>query len=495
MRQATSTSRRPCPRRVGMAAAVAAISLALAASPAAASGMSGGSGVRRAVARAAAEVDWVTYGFDAQRSGYNPDETTIGTGNAGQLAEQWSTKLNGVVVAQPVVAAGVDVSGTPTDLAYVGTEHGLFYAIDTATGSKVWKRKLGMVHVGCPDLPNGDFGIGGTAVLDRGAGLVYVAGGDGKVHAMDLATGAEAPGWPIAKVFKPKHEHVYSALNLFGGDLYVTIAGECDIAPYHGRAVQIDVASRQIVHTFYPAGRSISGGGIWGPGGASIDPGTGHAFVATGNALTDPEYYRYSDSVVELSSTLKVLGSDHPVLFGDDLDFGATPILFQRPGCPPQMAAKNKSGVLVVYTRGDLGAGPTQRLQIGTVADDNFNGIPAYSPVTDMLYIGNSSDSDDPTYEHGMVALRVRKDCSLSLSWQKVVGPNMVSVSPPTVANGVVYYGDGPGRTEFAFDAATGTQLWNSASTIGGDLYAAPTVVNGRLLVASWDEHLYAFAP
>jgi len=75
------------------------------------------------------------------------------------------------------------------------------------------------------------------------------------------------------------------------------------------------------------------------------------------------------------------------------------------------------------------------------------------------------------------------------------VGPNFSSVSPPTVANGVVYYGDGYGNTEHAFDAANGTELWNSGTSIGGGLYAPPTVVNGKLLVASWDHRLYEFGP
>jgi outer membrane protein assembly factor BamB len=74
------------------------------------------------------------------------------------------------------------------------------------------------------------------------------------------------------------------------------------------------------------------------------------------------------------------------------------------------------------------------------------------------------------------------------------VGQNFTSVSSPTVANGVVYYGDGNASQELAFDAATGTQLWSSGLTTG-QLFAAPTLANGELFVASWDHHLYAFGP
>jgi outer membrane protein assembly factor BamB len=94
-----------------------------------------------------------------------------------------------------------------------------------------------------------------------------------------------------------------------------------------------------------------------------------------------------------------------------------------------------------------------------------------------------------------MVALHAGANCQLSLAWQQTLGPNFTSDSPPTVANGVVYYGDGYGNTERAFNAQTGALLWSSGSTIGGGLYAAPTVVNGMLYVPSWDHKLYAFSP
>ena len=141
-----------------------------------------------------------------------------------------------------------------------------------------------------------------------------------------------------------------------------------------------------------------------------------------------------------------------------------------------------------------MGAGPRQRLQIASASDWRFNGLPAWDPVTNMLYVSNSTDSSSGTYLHGLVALKAASNCSLSLAWQQTVGIQSTSVSSPTVANGVVYYGDGRDSHEFAFDAATGTALWNSGSTTG-QLFAAPMVADGRLFVASWDHRLWAFGP
>jgi outer membrane protein assembly factor BamB len=453
-------------------------------------------------AERAPQVSWLTYGFDTQRTGCNPSETTIGTGNAASLHKLWSVDLGDVMIAQPVEAAGVTLAGQPRNVIYEGTEHGDFYALRASNGQQVWHTNLGSIQTNCFDMPDGVFGIGGAGAISftgPGTGVIYVAGGDGAVHALDLATGAEQAGWPVTGVFTPSRDHVYSGINLLAGKLYITVASHCDHAPYFGDTIEIDVATHAIVRRFYPAGppaNGVSGGGIWGPGGASIDPSNGHVFVATGNALTSPESYRYSENVVELSRGLSVLGANYPGLTGGDVDFGATPILYTPSGCSTlQVVAKNKSGVLVRYGEGTLNSGYQQRIQMANVSDYQFNGIPAWDPVTNMLYIGNSSDSSSGTYKHAMVALKAAADCSLSLAWQNTVGPNFSSVSPPTVANGVVYYGDGFGNVEHAFDAVTGTELWNSGTTIGGGLYAAPTVVNGKLLVASWDHQLYEFGP
>jgi outer membrane protein assembly factor BamB len=436
-------------------------------------------------------TDWYTYGFDLRRSGENTAETTIGVGNASSLHRLWSRSLGGVIVGQAMVAAGVEINGADYNVAYVGDEHGHFAAIDTSNGSILWQQNLPTVTIsGCTDVAGGVFGIGGTALIDRSANRVFIAAGDGSVHAFDLATGAERSGWPV-HVFDPTQLTSYGAITADPGfnSLYVQMASHCDFRPYRGGLAKIDVGSHALVKIFHPAGR-FDGGGIWGPGGASYDPATKHLFVATGNAFTSPESYKYSEHVVELDRNLNVIGANYPGLTGGDVDFGATPIIYQASGCPVQVAAENKSGILVVYTRGELAAGPTQRLQIASVNREGFVGIPAYSASLRMLFVANSTDSAD--YKRGMVAFKVGSDCQLTKVWSQQIGPE-TPVSPPTVANGVLYYGDGFGGIEYAFNAATGDVLWNSGSQINGSLYAAPTVVNGQLIVGAWNGVLYAF--
>ena len=455
-----------------------------------------------AAAKHASAISWTTEGFNAMRTDYNGRESTIGPANAHHIHKLWSADLGAVMIAQPVEAAGVSVDGSLRSIVYEGTEHGEFYAIRASTGQVIWEKDLGSQATNCFDMPDGVFGVGGAGAISftsKHAGVIYVAGGDGAVHALDLATGAEEPGWPVQNVFDPVEESVYGGLNLFDNRLYVPIASHCSYPPYHGGLAEIGVTRHAILHRFYPAGPpsgGISGGSVWGPGGVSVDPSSRDVIAATGNALGRPYNYRYSESVVELSPSLGVRSAVKPKLgsYADE-DFGSTPVLFRPAGCPVTLAAaENKTGALFVYSVGDkLGARDSQRLQMGAYPRAGFKGDPAWDPVTNMLYVANTSNSTSGPFKHGLVALKAKSNCRLSLAWQRTIGlQKAIGLPPPSIANGVVYYGDGADNTEDAFEAATGRELWQS-STITGSVYAPATVVNGRVFVPSWNGKLYAF--
>ena len=55
-------------------------------------------------------------------------------------------------------------------------------------------------------------------------------------------------------------------------------------------------------------------------------------------------------------------------------------------------------------------------------------------------------------------------DLQLHLAWQQTQGVNQGISSSPTVANGVVYYGDGYGNELFALSGSSGAVLWRSGS-------------------------------
>jgi outer membrane protein assembly factor BamB len=444
-----------------------------------------------------ARAGWPTFGFDTQRSGFNPAERVLSPHDVGRLKQRWTTRLGSVTNTQPVVAAAVPVrGGVRRDLVLTGSENGRLVAVSARSGRIVWQRELGARRTGCSDLPGGVAGITGTPVIDRTARRVYAVGGTGVLYAVDLLTGAVRRRWTITT--KPATEHVWGGLNLFRGRVFVTVAGMCDFPPYHGRIVSIDVAGRARATWFVTGRNGTDGGGIWGWGGASIDA-AGTVYAGTGNALGAgaAEHSQYAEHLVALDARLNVRASNSPGVSDFDADFGATPLVFRVPRCPAKIAIENKYGTLYLYDRDRIGSGPVQRLAVADPSNGAYGevallGLPAYSPVTRLLYVATPSNRG--SYRQGMLAFRMTSRCRLSLAWQAPVDFPRSTTSTPTVAGGLVFYGNGVGNRIIAFDAKTGRRIWSSADTITGAVFAATTVYGGRVYAGSWDGRLHSYA-
>jgi outer membrane protein assembly factor BamB len=437
-------------------------------------------------------VDWATFGFDATRSGKNPNEATLGAGNVGALQLRWTFSAAGAIAAQPIVAANVPIAGSLVDVLYVGDEAGDFYALSAASGAPIWRRTFAVSQNACLDLPS--WGITATAVLDRSQNAVYVVDGRGAAHGLDLSTGANLARWPgsVSIVRDPSVEYAYSALARSpSGAIIAAIAGYCDSGTYYGGLVALDAATGAMSATWVPQVAPNYGNGIWGAGGVAADPrpGVSDVYVGTGNAF--PEAATYSNSVVRLSANLQPVATDSQFEGGAyaDNDFGANPVTYAAAGCPPQLAVEQKAGYLDLYELDAIAAGPVQRVRIGTYSAVTPNVDSAsYDAATSLLYIGNAT-SNVP-YGQGLLAFSF-VGCRLQLAWQQPgIAPS--PLSQPVIANGVVYYATGLGGTVAAYDAVTGRPLWNSA-TFGGAAFAAPTVVNGMLYATSFDRHVYAY--
>jgi hypothetical protein len=166
-------------------------------------------------------------------------------------------------------------------------------------------------------------------------------------------------------------------------------------------------------------------------------------------------------------------------------------MLYKIATCPQQLDAKNKDGILYTWSAGSLASGPTQSLTISPAK--SFTGVAAYSPVTQLVYIGNPRATG--TYSYGLLAFRTLSNCTLTLAWQRSVGiinQNDTNESV-VIANGVAYFTNGWGKQVYAINAQTGVALWNSGTTITNYTFSAPTIDGGRLYVASYDNNLYAF--
>src|SRR4029077_16554186 len=123
--------------------------------------------------------NWLTLGRDRSEGYYSP-LAAIDEHNVTRLGFAWQYDLGTYrgQEATPIVVDGV---------MYTSGTWGYVYAVDAATGKQIWRYDPQATHLAarhpCCDLVNR-----GVAVWK---GRVYVASVDGRLHALDAATGAE----------------------------------------------------------------------------------------------------------------------------------------------------------------------------------------------------------------------------------------------------------------------------------------------------------------
>jgi hypothetical protein len=232
----------------------------------------------------------------------------------------FSRPVDGQIYAQPLFLGGVSMPGGALhDVVYVATEHNTVFAFDATdpnAQAALWKRTLeppGSTTAGalkCDNLAP-EVGITATPVIDPSTGTLFVVDKsfDGAnwhqyLHALDVLTGADRPGSPIAITasvpgtasdakagvvsFNPTMELGRPGLLLEGGVVYMAFASHCDKQPYHGWILGYSYGAGGFTQTaatnLTPNG---SEGGIWQAGVGLSSDGTS-LYASVGNGSTDP---------------------------------------------------------------------------------------------------------------------------------------------------------------------------------------------------------------
>jgi outer membrane protein assembly factor BamB len=452
----------------------------------------------------APEDSWLAYGHDAQLTNFVPSRL-LTPRTAPYLADKWTTELDGAIVASPLYAHGVSLDGQQRDVVLFETEAGSIYALDPRDGSIIWHDSFGIVTT--PDEACGSYGFSSTPAIDEQRGVVYAISADGHLHALDLATGAETAGWPVdVTTARNQYEYVWAGLRLLGDTLYVGVASYCDQPgpndlAAEGRLVAIDVRSATEIARFDPVPGFGNLGGMWGWGGVSISPdGTG-LFTGIGNAYVfDPscnchlETVGYGDAIVRLTPSLEPVASDRPQAVednpaGGDIDFGAAPVLFQPPGCPPLAAANNKLGILYIWEQDDLEGGPRFSFPLGDGVAP-FVGQPAYSPRLGMLFDSHAEVGGGSKVGDGIAAFEVGKGCQIRRGWLTNIG--LGNQPPPIVVGDIVVAAGGDTGGYVALDARTGELVW-SFSTGSTSTWSPPIAVADEIFGGDSDGNARAF--
>ena len=196
---------------------------------------------------------WLSFGNGAARPG-----STATALDPRTLRPNWFRATDGMVTTQPLVARNVPAAGQQT--AYVATNAGRVIAY-APNGYVRWQRTLGALPNSCSQLA--DWGVVGTPVIDPGSRALYVADGFGLLHALDLVTGQDRPGWPVRIYDDPSAELVWGALAFVGGSVYVGTGSYCDRSMV-GKLIRVEVATRRM-STWAVVPSELGGGGsIWG---------------------------------------------------------------------------------------------------------------------------------------------------------------------------------------------------------------------------------------
>ena len=452
--------------------------------------------------------DWATYGYDAQRSGFNPNTAGISPVSvASHLHLAWQVALGGAPT-QPLVAT--NVAGHAA-LVIVGRVSSM-YAFDAVTGALVW----GPVALQSQNLQLcGSSGVAGTAYYDAALGAVFVAAGNGLspnhvvLYELSASSGAIVAQVDVTPTLLPGESvSAHTAITFANGLLYLGTGSNCEEASWRGRVVAVNPSTVTVENTFFTTygvgGNNYGGGGIWAWGGVSAD-GAGNIYAGTGNAETSgtanssgpaealpfvasvSEQGGYAEHLIKLSGDLSTLeDSNYPgfnfTVGHSDLDYTGVPVLFQPSGCDLMSATQSKGGTLVVNDTTNLSTPVSYLLSMPSGVAD-YIGNPGYSPATGLLYAAAASSQGGALEPPGMVALQF-SGCSSSILWESAFGPDSFSYesngsrprSAPTVtAGGVVFMGTPctpngtggcgaptatkPSGAVWAIDASSGTVL------------------------------------
>jgi hypothetical protein len=490
-------------------------------------------------------TDVTTYHNDIARTGQNTTETKLTQANVNSTTFGLLRNLavDGLVDAEPLYLSQLSVGGTAHNVVFIETEHDSAYAFDSDTGAQLWKVSLlGSGETSSDDRGCGqvtpEIGITSTPVIDRAAGahgIMYVVAMSKngstyfqRLHALDITTGAELEGGPIAVqatypgngdnssggqvVFDPKQYKERAALLLLNGVLYTSWASHCDFAPYTAWIIAYNptTLAQTSVLNLTPNGNE---GSIWQSGGGlAADPqGNIYALIANGTFDTTldangfPNMQDYGNGFVKVSTaggTLKVADyfnmTNTVNESGGDVDLGSggamvLPDLAYGTASTLNLAVgAGKDGNLYVVNRNNMGKWNSTSnnvyQELAGAVPNGVWGVPAYFNST-VYYCDQGGTLKSFSISSGKLAT-TPVQTGASFAYPGV----LPSVSANGTSNGIVWAIENTGTAVLhAYAANDLTQeLYNSNQASGGrdqfgsgNKFITPMIADGKVFAAT----------
>src|SRR5229473_7678962 len=266
-----------------------------------------------------------TWHNDNLRTGQNIRETILTPSNVNSslFGKLFSHVIDSYAYAQPLYLSNITIPNKGVhNVVYVATEHDSVYAFDAdsntgANAGPLWKVSFINPQAGVTTIPSTDYvacvdlspeiGITGTPVIDANTGTMYLVARTKengqyveRLHALDITTGAEKFGGPVAiqasvpgtgeggtvVQFNPFTQNQRAGLVLQNGLVYIGFALLCEAEPFHGWLLAYGAQSLQQVGVWNssPNGKW---NGIWAGGAAPAVDNNSNLFFATGDGTFD----------------------------------------------------------------------------------------------------------------------------------------------------------------------------------------------------------------
>jgi len=210
------------------------------------------------------------------------------------------------------------------------------YALRERDGSVVWSYNSGTLPM--IDRCKTTYGIDSTAALS--GGRLFFGNGLAQLTGLNATTGQLI--WRSQLADPAQAFHIWASPLVFDGKIYIGLASHCVNPCVTGRLVCVDASNGQVLWSFGTAPEGSLGGAVWSS--AAVDAGRRMIYVGTGNYCTGTDLH--STAIIALNAdTGALLWRFKRLPEGDlnNLDFGASPVLFDISG-QPAVAVPSKDG-------------------------------------------------------------------------------------------------------------------------------------------------------
>lgn len=473
----------------------------------------------------ASQVAWKAFNLGGSRSGVNTAETQITASNVGSLVLQWKVTLQDTIDSSPILFPNVSTSAGTKEVMVLNSQNaGILYALDANSGEILWQNTIAGGSGGCNKCGQTGEYTRSTPIIDQDSeGLwVYAYRLDGYVHKYDLATGIETikPPFPAQITLIRDVEQGASALNIFGGYLYMTIGGYCgDCGHYVGHVVAVSLTTNEIKVwnslcsnkqelltsdssqvNYCPDKES----GIWSRAGTVLDPLDGNVLVATGNGNFNANLggFNYGDSIIKLANGLpssipvdSYTPSNYQQMDIYDLDLGSTsPCILptQNQSKTPYMLVQgSKDKTIRLINRQDLSGqgccghvgGEIFNISWGPGGNIFTQPLAWLDPDTGLTWVFIVNDN-------GFVAYNVVTDQNGVSSLKIAYSSSAIKGTSPVMANNILFVQTSTAIR--ALDPKSGSVLWTSSNS-GPLKWQSPIVVNGHVYAVDNAAGVYAW--